>query len=482
MAIWAPRQQREVALQAAETQILAQPDAVEPRFARACLLEELGRPAEATTAFLDLLRQAPGHLGSLLRLGNLLLLAGHDQAAETAYREAIALHPANSAAHVNLGNLLMARGMAAAARGRFEVAIGLDPGLAEAHQGLAHALDELGEARDAEAHRRLGYGSKPLFTLPYHGRTAPVPILLLISAAGGNVAAADVLDPAVFLTSVLVTEYADLDLVLPPHDAIFNAIGDAETCGRALEAAALLLQRTPAPAINPPAAVLRTSRAENARRFARVPGVRAPAAATLPRELVRPDTLVRLRIGFPLLLRAPGYHGGRRLVRVDTAAELGDASAALPGPSLTAVAFADVRSPDGWVRKYRVMTVNGQLYPAHLAISREWKAHYASAETSRLPALRAEEDGFLRDMPRALGPRAMAALERVARVLALDYGGIDFAIGPGGEVVVFEANATMVASPPAGDGQPDLRHAAAERVRQAVREMVLGLPRAAVSG
>ncbi len=47
-------------------------------------------------------------------------------------------------------------------------------------------------------------------------------------------------------------------------------------------------------------------------------------------------------------------------------------------------------------------------------------------------------------MPSVIGGRAIRALERIATELALDYGGIDFGIGPDGEVLLFEANATMV--------------------------------------
>ena len=63
------------------------------------------------------------------------------------------------------------------------------------------------------------------------------------------------------------------------------------------------------------------------------------------------------------------------------------------------------------------------------------------------PDHRQEEARFLGDMPAALGDKAMAALERIQDALGLDYAGIDFGLGPDGDLLLFEANATMVIAP-----------------------------------
>ena len=481
MADWAPHRQREAALAAAEAQAAGDPDAVAPRFARACLLDDLGRTAEAQAAYLEVLTRAPEHLGALCRLGNLLLATGRLDAAETAYREAIARHPGDPAAWVNLGNLLLEAGDPAAARDRFEAALRLDGDLPEAHQGLARALDDLGQPAAAECHRRVGYGARPLLTLPYRGAAAPVPVLVLASAAPGNVPARALLDDRTFLSSIVITEYFDPEAPLPPHAVVLSAIGDADACGRALEAAAHLLERTGAPVINPPAAVLATARPDSARRLGRLRGVTAPPCASLPRDLVDAGALSRIGLPWPVLVRTPGFHGGNFLLRADAPGDLPGALARLPGDQVTVTAFVDTRAADGWVRKYRAMLVDGRIYPAHLAISRDWNVHYASSETAARPELAAEEAAYLRDMAGALGTRAMDALAAVSRTLALDYGGIDFALRPDGGIVVFEANATMVVES-AGAGAADPRREVAERVRAAVREMVLRRAGAARAG
>jgi hypothetical protein len=55
----------------------------------------------------------------------------------------------------------------------------------------------------------------------------------------------------------------------------------------------------------------------------------------------------------------------------------------------------------------------------------------------------------------------------------LDYGGIDFGLTRQGEVLLFEANATMVVNPPDPDERWAYRQAAVDRIYAAVQRMLL---------
>lgn len=88
-----------------------------------------------------------------------------------------------------------------------------------------------------------------------------------------------------------------------------------------------------------------------------------------------------------------------------------------------------------------MLTIDGRLHPAHLAVSRDWKVHYFSAQHGG-PA-DDEERAFLADPSSVIGRDALDALENAAAILALDYAGFDFALDAAGRVVLFEANATM---------------------------------------
>jgi glutathione synthase/RimK-type ligase-like ATP-grasp enzyme len=230
-----------------------------------------------------------------------------------------------------------------------------------------------------------------------------------------------------------------------------------------------------APVINLPSAVLATGRADHAR-LAHLPGVVTPLTATLPRELLSsPEAAAAVErhgFRFPLLVRTPGFHTGRHFLRVESPEALPGAVAQLPGKELTVIEFLNARGADGKVRKYRVMMIDGQLYPLHVAISSQWKIHYFTAEMAEQAVNRAEDAEFLENMPGVLGPRAMEALARIQTTLGLDYGGIDFGLSATGDVLLFEANATMVVNAPEPGERWDYRRPAVERIFAAIRRML----------
>jgi hypothetical protein len=429
------------------------------------------------------LRRDATHFGALTNLGGLALATGHRSAAMTAYRQARDHHPRNPAGLVNLANLLLEDGEIAEAAHHYRGALAAEPQCAAAHQGLGLALFAAGEAAAAEPHWRKGFEGRSVVVKPYRGEGEAVRVLLLVSARGGNIPTGLILDDRVFAVSALYTEFHDVSAVLPAHDLVFNAIGEAELCGEALAGAQAVLARTDAPVVNRPAEVLATAREANARRMADLAGVIAPRIARMPRTaLVDADAPSRLQsrgLGFPLLLRAPGFHTGQHFVRVEAAADLAAAASRLPGDMLLAIQHLDAGHDDGLSRKYRVMMIDGGLYPLHMAAAPTWKVHYFSSAMADRPDLRAEEARFLGDMPTVLGPRAMAALTQIGERMALDYAGIDFGLSPGGDLLFFEANATMAITPPDSEAIWDYRRAPITRALEAAQATLLN--RAAAS-
>ena len=363
------------------------------------------------------------------------------------------------------------------ARAQYEAALQLDPDHAPAHQGLGAVLADIGDRASAQAHFRRGFRDRAVSTLPYRGTGQPVRLLQLVSSGGGNIPTGSLLDDCTYLTSVVVADYLDPRAALPEHHLIFNAIGDADLCRPALEAAIRLTARSKAPVINDPSAVLQTGRIGQAKRLGAIGGVVAARTAALPRDVLAgadgAALLAREGFLFPLLLRSPGYHTGRNFVLVATAADLPAAAAGLPGDELLAIEYLDARGEDGNVRKYRVMMIDGAIYPLHLAISRNWKVHYFTSNMADEPGHRREEARFLNEMRSALGDKAMAALRRIRDELGLDYAGVDFAIRGDGELLLFEANATMVIAPPNQDERWAYRRAAIGKILDAVAAMIM---------
>jgi glutathione synthase/RimK-type ligase-like ATP-grasp enzyme len=118
------------------------------------------------------------------------------------------------------------------------------------------------------------------------------------------------------------------------------------------------------------------------------------------------------------------------------------------------------------------MMIEDELYPLHMAASTEWKVHYFTSAMADRPDLRAEEAAFLAHMPKAIGPRAMAALRAIQGRLGLDYAGIDFGLSPHGDLLVFETNATMTITPPDADPIWNYRREAIARALDAAKTML----------
>lgn len=450
---------------------------IERALDHARLLIETDRGDDARDVYLRILAQQPDHVRALNDFGTFLFRGGFRAAARTVYERAVAVAPRSALAHANLANVLFAAGEYDAACGAYRSALALEPLMREAHQGLSYALTRLDREEEALVHRRRGFAGRALTTAPYRGTAAPVDVLLVVAARGGTLYAESFLDDRTFRTTTLVAD-AYRGEPLPAAGVTFNAISDADRARDELIAMDALLAGVAGRVINPPARVLATARESVAARLAGLDGVVAPRVVTVPKAALERDaaaTVARNRFAFPLLVRAPGFHTGQHFALVASPAELAAASAAFPGTDVLLVEYLDVRRADGAVRKYRMMAVDGALYPLHAAIAQDWKVHYFSADMAADAAKRAEDARFLSDPEAAIGSAALAAVERIRDEIRLDYMGVDFALDHRGRVVAFEANATMIVLPPGPETIWDYRREPVERVIGAVRRMLLRL-------
>ena len=436
---------------------------------RARDLERLGDEPAARAAYVRLLELDPTDHDALIALGTLAAASGFRAAARTVFAQAVQCHPGSAVARVGFAEALIeaAEFEQAAAQGR--VALRLQPGLAAAHRVMARCLDAQGDVR-AAAHRYLGFRRHPVIPPrgPVAGRKRA---LLLVAARGGNIGMQGWFDPAIWAVSVAYADYLPADLWLGDYDLVVNAIGDADFADAALADLARRIAACAVPVINAPAAVRDTGRVAVARRLAGLPGVVVPRVRSVSRQEAEaiPE--------FPMLLRVPGYHTGQYFERADDGCGLQNALRRLPGNDLLAIDYVETRNADGFWRKYRVLIIEGVIYPVHLAVSDHWKVHYFSAPMADSQAHRAEDRRFITDMAGVLGAGAMNALSAIGRELGLDYVGVDFARREDGSILVFEANATMVA--PAPPFEPigarsiwDYRRPAIRSITRAVQAML----------
>ncbi len=419
----------------------------------------------AKTCYLQALQHDSGDFDALHELATLAYASGHRSAAKSAWQRAIALHRDRPEAQVGLANVHAEEENWSEARRLYTAALQLQSDLAAAHQGLARVLDVLQEP--AEQHWQQGFAGHAVVSLPYRGTGQGLPLLLLVCARHGNIPTRHWLDDRHFAITAVYAEFHDDTEELPEHALIVNLIGDADHSPMALQRAGDIVRRSGAPVINHPEQVARSDRCSHAHRMADIDALVCAAVTRMTRQ-----ACATKHWSYPMLLRAPGFHAGRHFYKVEGQEALAATLAALPGDDLLAIDFIDARGRDGLVRKFRVMFIDGRMYPLHLAISPDWKVHYFSAAMADNPAYRAEEALFLQDMPATLGKPAMAALQTLQARLALDFAGVDFALTADGRVLLFECNATMALYPVADDPRFEHRRAAVTAALHAARSML----------
>src|SRR5262249_35851154 len=156
-----------------------------------------------------------------------------------------------------------------------------------------------------------------------------------------------------------------------------------------------------------------------------------------------------------IILRQAGTHGGMILGRFDSVEETIGALEA--GHDHVATEFVDFQSADGLYRNYRVFFIGQHVIFRHLLVSDSWMVH-ASARSKFMatrPELVAEERALFETEGDHLPESVRQVLDEVRRKMVLDYFGMDFAVTANGDVVLFEANATMSFFPFSSDPQYD---------------------------
>jgi hypothetical protein len=442
-------------------------------FERGCILQRSGKLLPACEAYRRVLAVDGQHCATLNNLGNLLMLGGEVEEARAFLSKAVSIYPHDAMSGVNLANLLLKQGDLLAARELFEQVLKREPGYQPAHAGLSFVLAQLGEDDESLRHQKIAFQGRSIIPVAYLGEGRPIAVLELIATSGGNTRLQTFLSNSIFQRYVVTAQFWDVGTVLPQHDLVINAIGDADTASSALICAARLIRYSSVPVINSPAAVMKTGRCTLAKVLSNIPNVVMPRTMSFAREALTVEALSDAGFAFPLLLRSPGFHGGKNFLLLENAEALRPALEELPGRELTAIQFLDARGDGGLTRKYRVMFIDGALYPAHLAIGTDWKLHYFNAGMLEHPDRLAEDQAFMENMEGALGPRVMTSLRQINTTLGLHYGGIDFGLNALGELLVFEANACMAVFPPDEDPRYHFRRAGLEQICRAVRTMLV---------
>ena len=353
----------------------------------------------------------------------------------------------------------------------------LEPASASALQNLGALCLRNGRQAEGEAFKRQAYRQQRVFVEPVAGARRRV-LILCAGLSQGNVPFETLMSAGLSERIKYAIDCAEPaeDAGLPPYDLVFNAVGDADAAApmqaRLQQFAAACTQ----PLLNRPEAVALSRRDLLSRRLAGIEGlVLPPCIRWAADDRSGPTLQAALReggVGWPVLLRPAGTHGGVGLRRCESLDELVRQAQAFSG-ELYLSQYLDYRSADGCYRKYRMVFVDGRPWPYHLAIGSDWLLHYFSADMLAHAWKLEEERRFLQDPEAVLGRHAIASLEAVGRALGLHYAGIDFNCLPDGRLLVFEANATMLVHREREGGPLAHKNAAVQDIVEAFEALLL---------
>lgn len=233
---------------------------------------------------------------------------------------------------------------------------------------------------------------------------------------------------------------------LTRFDVLLNLVTDADQNPKVLANLVKLLRPWRGRLINRPEAVLRSTREQVAAACAGLPHVVVPRAVR-----IGPGGRAPADFPFPAILRLAGTHSGRVIGVVGGADEA--AARLVKGAQHILTEYRDFRGGDGLYRKYRFFFIGGEIVLRHLLVSDRWNVH--AADRARFmrprPELIAEERDAIGYGMQAFPHSVRAGLAAIRAAVGLDLFGVDCALSAAGEVILFEANATMNFFPLAAD-------------------------------
>jgi glutathione synthase/RimK-type ligase-like ATP-grasp enzyme len=279
--------------------------------------------------------------------------------------------------------------------------------------------------------------------------------LLLICARGdlmANTPAELMLEGLpVEVSRLYVDQLGGLPDAAPEHDIALMAIGESEESRVALEHLRGLGPLWPTPMINDPAAILDLARDRLWLKLDGVAGLVIPPTVRVSGGALAAVARGEREIGevlpgggYPLIVRPVGSHAGKGLERVEDGAALA-AYLQSAQPEFAYVSrFVDYASADGKYRKYRIAFMGGKTVLAHMAIGDHWMVHYLNAGMAESLDKRVEEAAAMAGFDAGFGARHAAVFAELNARLGLDYFAIDCAETPEGDLLLFEADVSMI--------------------------------------
>ncbi len=231
---------------------------------------------------------------------------------------------------------------------------------------------------------------------------------------------------------------------IPKHDVAFVAVCESDSNQQLLKQLDSVMSFWPKPHINRPLQIAKLARDGLSDWLGGIDGVDVVGSRRVSRDELVEQAALELKNG-PAVVRPANSHAGHGLCRIEQISQVADYLAAHAEDEFSIAPFIEYRSPqDGQYRKYRVASVAGQPYPAHMALSPRWMVHYLNADMLENADNRAVEGRFMDSFDWEFGERHRRALEAIDARVGLDYYSIDCAETGDGKLLVFELDSGAV--------------------------------------
>lgn len=231
---------------------------------------------------------------------------------------------------------------------------------------------------------------------------------------------------------------------VPIPDFAINRISDPDTNQNGLALAMRFVAENNIPVLNHPEKILATRRDVFYQRFSNNDGIVIPKTIRVTPKYCRDvrALIERGEIRLPCIIRPTEGHNSQGVFLIKEPSDTDELERfAFDGREYYISEFYECRDNDGLYRKFRVIFVNGKIYPRHLFISDNWcvDAKTKHAEEKYFN----EEKFFLENFQSYLGEEVISRLNNFCAKVGLDFFGLDLNLRPDGTLVLFEANASM---------------------------------------
>jgi tetratricopeptide (TPR) repeat protein len=407
------------------------------------------KPQDAITLYLQALTLNPGHWPSRTNLVQALMATQQFLLAKLLLTELAEERPQDAQIHNQLGKLHFELNELETAIECFRQAVVLNPRDSDSIYWIGGIKQMMGEIETAEAAYARAAQLQPLIRRPAASFPGQFRVLALFAPFAGNMPTGYLFKDSPYDTDTLAvfasSEY-DVELLKQDVHVVVNLVSDADQADTLLPLAADLVGRLGKPTVNDPRKIQRTARDAVADLLEGIAGCRIPKIVRQKAgtDLANPRLWAGLPFSSTILTRPVGTHGGDDFEKIEGPVELASFLRRRPDTDRYLIEYIDYRSTDSFFRKYRFIFVDGQILPYHLAIAADWKVHHDSTDMVNCPWMQREEEAFLSDPGTVFNSDHYRMLRTIERRIGLEYFGIDCGLDRAGNLVVFEANASML--------------------------------------